>query len=88
MNDATLDISEARKQFNSLDQLLMSEKVIRITRHNKEAFAIVNLDYLSAILETLEIMSDPKTYKMFMQSLVDLREGRLHDQEELEKEFG
>ena len=88
MGSTTLDISEARRQFNSLDRLLTSEKVIRITRHNREAFAVVDLEYLGALLETLEIMSDPKSYTMFMQSLDDIKNGRVYDQEDLEEEFG
>jgi hypothetical protein len=32
---ATLDISEARKQLNTLDQRLRHERVFSITRHNR-----------------------------------------------------
>jgi PHD/YefM family antitoxin component YafN of YafNO toxin-antitoxin module len=69
----TLDISEARKQFNSLDSRLGIKPVIFITRHNKTAFAVVNAEYLAAMLETLEIMSDPESYAMFQRSLREIR---------------
>ena len=88
MSEATLDISEARKQFNSLDKRLAQERVSTVTRHNKAAFALVDLEYLNAVIETLEIMSDPASYKMFMESLDDVRRGRLHDQDDVERELG
>lgn len=85
---ATIDISEARRQFNSLDERLSSERVIYVSRHGKMAFAVVDIDYLAALLETMEIMSDPESFRMFQQSLKDIKRGRLHDQEDVEKELG
>ena len=84
----TLDISEARKQFNSIDERLKDEHVIVITRHNKRAFAVVNLDYLAAVMETIEILSDREAMQMLQDSLEDIRAGRLHDQDDVEKELG
>lgn len=85
---ATIDISEARRQFNSLDERLSTEPIIFVTRHNKKAFAIVDVECISAMLETLEIMSDPESFRMFMSSLEDIRDGRLHDHDDVEKELG
>lgn len=87
MSSTTLDISEARKQFNTLDERLRDERVILITRHNKEAFAVVDLDYLSALMETLEVLADPEAMKMLQQSIEDIREGRLHDHEDVKREL-
>ncbi len=88
MEWTTLDISEARKQFNTLDERLLTEQMIFVTRHNRKAFVIVDLDCMSAILETLEIMSDPQSYAMFQQSIRDIAEGRLHDHEDVKRELG
>ena len=88
MSGATLDISEARKQFNSLDQQLASDRVICITRHGKEAFAIVDMEYLRTILETIDILSDPETCRMLQESLDDIREGRLIDHDDVLEELG
>lgn len=85
---ATIDISEARKQFNTLDERLSSEPIIYVTRHNKKAFVVVDLECMSAMLETLEIMSDPVSYQLFQQSLEDIRQGRLHDHEDVKRELG
>lgn len=87
MPAATLDISEARKQFNSLDQRLQQDNVIVITRHSKDAFAIVNLEYLLGVMETLEILADPEALQMLQDSLADIRAGRVHDHEDVEKEL-
>ena len=93
MSMKTLDISEARKRFNHLDEFLRgaegdSEKpVIRITRHGKEAFAVVDFEFLQTILETIEIMSDPESFQAFRDSLEDISMGRLHDHEDVRKEM-
>jgi PHD/YefM family antitoxin component YafN of YafNO toxin-antitoxin module len=88
MSGTTLDISEARRQFSSIDKRLKDDRVIFVTRHNKKAFAVVDLEYLSAVLETLEILSDPEAMQMLQQSIQDIRAGRLYDHADVEKELG
>jgi PHD/YefM family antitoxin component YafN of YafNO toxin-antitoxin module len=83
-----LDISEARKQLNSIDERLSDERVIYVTRHNKKAFAVVNLDYLSTLIETIEVLNDPEAMRMLQASLKDIRAGRLHDHKDVERELG
>ena len=51
LGEATIDISEARRQLNTLDVRLSSEPIIFVTRHNKKAFAIVDTDCIAAMLE-------------------------------------
>jgi antitoxin YefM len=88
MTESTLDISEARKQLNSIDERLKDECVIYVTRHNRQVFAVVNLEYLQAVKETLEILADPDALKMLQESISDIREGRLVDHDDVEKELG
>jgi PHD/YefM family antitoxin component YafN of YafNO toxin-antitoxin module len=88
MSGITLDISEARKQLNTIDERLKGEHVIVVTRHNKKAFAVVDLEYLSAVYETLEILSDHEAMRMLAKSIDDIRAGRLHDHHDVEKELG
>lgn len=64
MAKPTLEISEARKQLTSLDERLKQDQVIYITRHNKDAFAMVDLNYLSAITETLRLLKNPEALRM------------------------
>ena len=88
MPESTLDISEARKQLNSIDERLKDVSVIYVTRHNKTAFAVVDCEYLKAMMETMEILSDPEAMQMLQQSIEDIRAGRLHDHDDVEKELG
>ena len=83
-----LEISEARKQFNTLDQRLQDHPVIYVRRHNQQAFAIVNIEYLEAVLETVSILADPAALGAMKQSLVDIKKGRVHDHESVKHELG
>ena len=87
MTGTTLDISEARKQFTKLDERLLNDRVIWVTRHSKKAFALIDTELLQTILETIEIMSDPDSLEMLSQSLDDIRAGRLHDHEDVKREM-
>lgn len=84
----TLDISEARKKFNTLDSALEDKPVIYITRHNKEAFAIVNIGYLETLIETMEVLGDPEAMRMLDESVRAIERGELIDQEDVERELG
>ena len=84
----TLDISEARRQFNSLDARMRDEgvQVIHVMRHSRPAFAVVDADYLEAVLDTLDILTDPDALKMLEDSLEDIRAGRVYDHEDVKRE--
>jgi PHD/YefM family antitoxin component YafN of YafNO toxin-antitoxin module len=84
----SLDISEARKRFNTIDRDLKDRPVIYITRHNREAFAIVDIDYLETVMETIEVLGDPEAMQMLNESLRAIERGELIDQEDVEKELG
>jgi len=86
-NPTTLDISEARKLFSKLDKRLKEEQLIWVTRHNKKAFAVVDMELMEAVLETLEILKDPNALRMLQESLADIRAGRLYDHEDIEREM-
>ena len=85
---ATIDITEARRRVNTIDEQLSSEPIIYVTRHGKTAYAFVDAECISAMLETIEIMSDPESYEAFQRSLRDVQEGRLHDHDDVRKELG
>jgi len=87
MANSTLDISEARRRFNKLDQELVEKRVIFITRHNKRAFAIVDPEYLETVLETIDVLADPEAAAALKASIEDIREGRIYDQDEVEEEL-
>lgn len=85
---ATIDITEARKEFNRLDERVGEERVIHVTRHGKPVFAVVDIEYLQAVLETIEIVSDPDSFRMFQEGLEDIRAGRVHSHEDVKRELG
>ncbi len=87
MTSTTIDITEARKNFNRLDEQARDGHFIEVTRHGKPVFAVVDTEFLSSLLETIEIMSDKDSYEMFMNSLDDIRHGRLHDHDDVKKEL-
>ncbi len=87
MQPTNLDITEARNQFNRLDERLREEKVVRITRHGRPVFAVIDNEYLSALLETIEVMADPEAHRLLLESLDDIRAGRLHDHEAVKREL-
>ena len=64
METTTLEISEARKNLTSIDERLKKKKVIYVTRHNKKAFAMVSLEYLSTMVETLKLLKNPGALQM------------------------
>lgn len=84
----TLDITEARSRINTIDSDLAERPVIVVTRHNKEAFAFVDIEYLETILETVEMLSDPETVQMLQDSIEAIQEGRVIDHEDVERELG
>lgn len=87
MATTTLDISEARKQFNKLDDLLRDEHVITVTRHGKNAFAVIDLDYLETMVETIDILGDPEASDCLRRGIEDIKKGRLHDHEDVKREL-
>ena len=87
MSTVTLDISEAKKQMSRLQERLKDEQLIWVTKHNKRAFAVVDMDFLEALLETIEILKDSDAIKSIQRSMADIRAGRLHDHAEIEREL-
>lgn len=85
--NSTMEITEARSQFGKLQKRVQDERVIYVTKHGKEAFAVVDVEYLQIILETIEIVSDPESYRMFTESIEDIKNGRVIDHDDLKREL-
>jgi len=83
----SIEISEARRQLGQLGERVRDEQIIYVSKRGKEAFAVVDVEFLQALIETIEIVSDPESYKLFMASLDDIRHGRVIDHDEVKKEF-
>jgi PHD/YefM family antitoxin component YafN of YafNO toxin-antitoxin module len=65
----TLEITEARKQLNCLDERIRDERVIVVTKHSRKAFAIVDIHFLSSMLQAIEMMADPEAMRSLQQKL-------------------
>lgn len=87
MASETLDITEARSKFTTLDRCLQDSPVIWITRHNKPAFAVVNSEMMETLLETLEIIREPESLRLLEQSLQDIKNGNMTDHDDLKQEM-
>ena len=87
MTTQTMDISEAREQISQIGEKLRKARLIKVTRHKKDAFFFVDPDYLEALIETVEILSDPEAMQMLRESLADIEAGRLHDHEDVKREL-
>jgi PHD/YefM family antitoxin component YafN of YafNO toxin-antitoxin module len=65
----TLEITEARKQLNCLDERLREDRVIVVTKHNRKAFAVVDLQYLASLLQMVDMFSNPDAMRELRKTL-------------------
>jgi PHD/YefM family antitoxin component YafN of YafNO toxin-antitoxin module len=83
----TLDISQAREELNRIDRRLSESRIVWVTRHKRKAFALVDVEWLETVLETLEVLEDPEALKMLEASLEDVRRGRVYEHEEVAEDL-
>lgn len=67
-----LSISDARKQFTSLDELLRVNPVIWVMRHNKRAFAVVETEYLNAVMAAMELVKNPDSVLLLAEAVMKI----------------
>jgi PHD/YefM family antitoxin component YafN of YafNO toxin-antitoxin module len=72
MSAPKIDISAARKQLNSIDERLKHDRVVVVTRHNRSAFALVDLDTLASVVKTLETLGNPAAMQALRDSVANL----------------
>lgn len=82
MNKNTrISITEARKEFLNFPEIFEKNKDLKsiiITKRGEPVLDVVPHGYMEAIIETLEIMSDPDQLKALKQSIKDVEMGRLY----------
>ena len=83
-----IPITEARNNFMKLPDQATKHKILAITRRNKEVMAVMSWELYEGLLETLEIMSDPKLMTNLKMGLEDVRAGRTHSLPEAYKRLG
>jgi prevent-host-death family protein len=84
-----LNITEARKRLTSLpEDLTASPGVVRVTRKGEPVLAVLSWELYESLLETMEILGNSEMMSALRKGVEDLRAGRVHSIEEIEKELG
>jgi prevent-host-death family protein len=73
-----IPITEARNKFMKLPDQAAKHQILAITRRNKEVMAVMSWELYEGLLETLEIISDPKLMNNLKKGLDDVKAGRTH----------
>ena len=83
-----LNITEARSRLTSIQEELSDEGgAIAITTHGKPTLALMSWDLYEAIMETMDIMSDPDLLSQVRRGIEDLGAGRVVSLKDFEEEF-
>lgn len=85
-----LTITDARKEFLNLPKRLARtpERAISVTHRGQPVLAIMPWDLYESIVETLDVLSDPKMGSALRESIEDLKHGRLVSNERAKKRLG
>ena len=83
-----IPITEARNKFMKLPDQADKHKILAITRRNKEVMAVMSWELYEGLLETLEIMSDPKLIQNLKLALEDVKAGRTYSLQEAYDRLG
>ena len=83
-----IPITEARNKFMKLPDQATKHQILAITRRNKEVMAIMSWELYEGLLETLEIISDPKLMNNLKKGLDDIKAGRTYSLSEAYERLG
>jgi antitoxin YefM len=87
----TLSIMEARAKLTTLPEEFERNPetgAVTVTRRGKPVLAVMPWDLDDSIIETLEVLSDPKLMKALRKSLREARKGRTYSTEQVGKKLG
>jgi prevent-host-death family protein len=73
-----IPITEARNKFMKLPEKAAKHKILAVTRRNKEVMAVMSWELYEGLLETLEVLSDPKLMRHLKKGMEDVKAGRVH----------
>ncbi|MDY6952776.1 MAG: type II toxin-antitoxin system Phd/YefM family antitoxin [Thermodesulfobacteriota bacterium] len=83
-----IPITEARKRFMKLPDQAAKDKVLAVTRRNKEVMAVMSWELYEGLLETLEILSDSELMHNLKKGIEDVKAGRVHSLLEAHERLG
>ena len=81
-----IQISEARRRLNALQKEMGPDETLSITSRGKQVFALMPCDLYESLIETIEIMGDPKLMKALKKGMQDIQSGRVTDWEKVKME--
>jgi len=81
-----IQISEARRRLNALHKEMGPDETLSITSRGKQVFALMPWDLYESLIETIEIMGDPKLMKALKKGMQDIQSGRVTDWEKVKME--
>lgn len=62
--------------------------VVRITHRGRPAMTLMSSELYDTLVETLEVMSDPKAVETLRTSLADIEAGRVHTLDDVAARLG
>jgi len=71
-----IPITEARNKFMKLPDQAAKHQILAVTRRNKEVMAVMSWELYEGLLETVEVLSDPKLMNHLKKSIDDVKSGR------------
>jgi PHD/YefM family antitoxin component YafN of YafNO toxin-antitoxin module len=77
--------------FNSEDihpDQAAKHEILAVTRRNKEVMAVMSWELYEGLLETLEVLSDPKLMSDLKKGIDDVKAGRTHSLSEAYERLG
>ena len=83
-----IPITEARNKFMKLPDQTAKDQILAVTRRNKEVMAVMSWELYEGLLETLEVMSDPKLMNNLKKGIDDVNAGRTHSLSEVYERLG
>jgi len=83
-----IPITEARNRFMKLPDRAAKDQVLAVTRRNKEVMAVMSWELYEGLLETLEVLSDPKLMNHLRKGIEDVKAGRTRSLSEAYERLG
>ena len=85
-----MPMMEARNRLTHLPEDLSSGRpdTVAVTRRGKPVLAILPWEHYEAIVETLEVLSDPKLMAALRKSAEDIKRGRTYTSDQVRKRLG
>ena len=83
-----IPITEARNRFMKLPDQAAKHEILAVTRRNKEVMAVMSWELYEGLLETLEVLSDPKLMVQLKKGIEDVKAGRVYPLSEAYKRLG